>query len=243
MATLNIDATNMHFKDLNAKIRAARSHNIVIQNCMGQRYIGAALSHKQLEINGLPGNAMGAYLDGSTIVVNGSTQEATGDTMNDGTIIIHGNAGDATGYAMRGGHIFVQGNSGYRTGIHMKEYKHKVPVVVIGGRVGSFLGEYQAGGVIVVLGIGQRGELPVGYFTGTGMHGGKIFLRSDFEPQGLPPQVICKVATEEDKQAVFAYVEEFCSYFGGSPAELLAKQFYVLMPNTQNPYKQLYVNN
>lgn len=35
---------------------------------------------------------------------------------------------------------------------HMKEYKEKVPVLVIGGRTGSFLGEYQAGGIIVVLG-------------------------------------------------------------------------------------------
>ena len=84
----------------------------------------------------------------------------------------------------------MQGDSGYRTGIHMKEYQDKIPVVVIGGRVGSFLGEYQAGGVIVVLGIGQGGQLPVGYFTGTGMHGGKILLRSDFEPEGLPPQLI-----------------------------------------------------
>lgn len=243
MATLNIDAKDMHFKDLNAKIRTARQHNITIDNCMGQRYIGAALSHKEIFINGLPGNAIGAYLDGSTIVVNGSTQEATGDTMNEGKIIIHGNAGDATGYAMRGGKIFVQGNSGYRTGIHMKEYEDKIPVVVIGGRVGSFLGEYQAGGVIIVLGIGQNGELPVGYFTGTGMHGGKIFLRSDYEPVGLPPQVICRLAEQKDKEDIWANVAEFCEYFGGNPTELLAKQFYVLMPNTKNPYKQLYVNN
>mgnify|MGYP002508363490 CR=1 FL=1 len=44
-------------------------------------------------------------------------------------------------------------NAGYRAGIHMKAYKDKVPVMVIGGTAGSFLGEYQAGGVIVVLGL------------------------------------------------------------------------------------------
>ena len=125
----------------------------------------------------------------------------------------------------------------------MKEYQDKVPVIVIGGRVGSFLGEYQAGGVIIVLGIGQAGELPVGYFTGTGMHGGKIFLRSDNEPQGLPPQVICRVANTEDKDAIMGYVSEFCANFGGDPEELLNQKFYLLMPNTANPYKQLYVNN
>lgn len=240
---MNINARGLHFKDLNAQIRAAAARDIEIDNCLGQRYIGSGLAGKNLVINGLPGNALGAYLDGSQIKVFGNTQEATGDTMNEGEIVIYGDAGDATGYAMRGGRIFVQGNSGYRTGIHMKEYQDKIPVVVIGGRVGSFLGEYQAGGVIVVLGVGQQGQLPVGYFTGTGMHGGKIFLRSDFEPEGLPPQVICREATEEDKQQILPYVQDFCGYFGGEAQQLLAPRFYLLLPNTQNPYKQLYVNN
>lgn len=35
----------------------------------------------------------------------------------------------------------------------MKAYEEKVPVMVIGGSVGSFLGEYQAGGRIIVLGL------------------------------------------------------------------------------------------
>jgi glutamate synthase domain-containing protein 3 len=238
-----IKARDIHFKALNAMIRATEDREIVIDHCLGQRYIGAGLGQKKIIINGVPGNALGSYLDGSTITVYGNTQEATGDTMNEGRIIIHGNAGDATGYAMRGGRIFVKGNSGYRTGIHMKEYQDKIPVIVIGGRVGSFLGEYQAGGIIVVLGIDQNGELPVGYFTGTGMHGGKIFLRSDYEPVGLPPQVICREATAEDKEGVLGFVKEFCDNFGGNPAELLADKFYVLLPNTKNPYKQLYVNN
>ena len=240
---MNINARGLHFKDLNAQIRAAQARDIVVENCLGQRYIGSGLAGKNVVINGLPGNALGAYLDGSTITVYGNTQEATGDTMNEGEIVIFGNAGDATGYAMRGGRIYVQGDSGYRTGIHMKEYQDKIPVVVIGGRVGSFLGEYQAGGVIVVLGIGQGGQLPVGYFTGTGMHGGKILLRSDFEPEGLPPQVICREATAEDKQAVLEFVEGYCQHFGGEAAQLLSQKFFRLLPNTKNPYKQLYVNN
>ena len=66
--------------------------------------------------------------------------------MNDGTIIVHGSIGDAAGYAMRGGEIFVRGSAGYRAGVHMKAYEDKLPVMVIGGCAGSFLGEYQAGG-------------------------------------------------------------------------------------------------
>ena len=75
--------------------------------------------------------------------------------MNDGRIIVHGSIGDAAGYAMRGGESHVQGDAGYRAGIHMKAYGDKLPALVIGGAAGSFLGEYQAGGVILVLGLSK----------------------------------------------------------------------------------------
>ena len=108
---------------------------------------------KNVTIHGIPGNALGAYLNDSHITVNGNAQDAVGDTMNEGKILIYGNIGDAAGYAMRGGKIYVQGNAGYRAGIHMKAYKEKIPVMIIGGCAGSFLGEYQAGGIIIVLGL------------------------------------------------------------------------------------------
>ena len=126
------------------------------------------MSDKSITINGIPGNALGAYLNGATITVNANAQEAVGDTMNAGKIVVHGNIGDAAGYAMRGGKIFVKGNAGYRAGIHMKAYKEKKPVMVIGGTAGSFLGEYQAGGVIVVLGLGAKSTEIVGFFPCTG---------------------------------------------------------------------------
>lgn len=44
---------------------------------------------------------------------------------------------------MRGGAIYVQGNAGYRAGVHMKAYGDRLPMIVIGGRAGSFLGEYR----------------------------------------------------------------------------------------------------
>ncbi len=52
--------------------------------------------------------------------------------MNEGKILIHGNIGDAAGYAMRGGKIYIKGSAGYRAGIHMKAYKEKIPVMIIG---------------------------------------------------------------------------------------------------------------
>lgn len=136
---MTIDARGMHFQPLNEAVRSAGSSPVVIEQCVGQRYIGSGLSEKTIEINGTPGNALGAYLDGAEIVVHGNAQDATGDTMNEGTICIHGSSGDATGYAMRGGSIWVRGSIGYRGGIHMKEYREKSPLLVVGETAGSFL--------------------------------------------------------------------------------------------------------
>ena len=238
---LDISAKDVYFKDLNEQIKAS-AKDVRINDCYGQRFIGSGLKGKTLVINGTPGNALGAYLDGGRIEVHGNAQDAVGDTMNDGRIIVHGNAGDTLGYGMRGGSIFVRGNAGYRTGIHMKEYKDKKPAVIIGGRVGSFLGEYLAGGLLVVLGIGEK-DVPVGNFTGTGMHGGRIFIRTNKELVGLPAQVIVETADAKDLQEIAPLISEFAGHFTADEKALLKDKFYVLKPNTKNPYKQLYVVN
>ncbi|MCL2029219.1 MAG: glutamate synthase [Deltaproteobacteria bacterium] len=238
---MNISARNLDFRELNRRIRSARAM-VRIDDCYGQRFIGSGMSDKSITINGTPGNALGAYLDGGIIRVNGNAQDAVGDTMNDGKIIIHGSVGDALGYAMRGGGIFVRDNAGYRTGIHMKEYKEKKPVIVIGGKVGSFLGEYLAGGLIVVLGI-DSDSAPVGNFTGTGMHGGKIYIRTRNELTSLPAQVIAEIAEGDDLRGILPYISEFSGYFGLDAERLLEDRYYVLKPNATNPYHQLYTAN
>lgn len=240
---MKIDAQNKDFKELNAQIRSATDQRITIVNCNGQRYIGNGLGKKVIEINGVPGNALGSYLDGCDIIVSGNAQDATGDTMNDGTIVIYGSAGDATGYAMRGGKIYVRGSTGYRAGIHMKAYQDKVPVLIVGETAGSFLGEYQAGGIIIVLGLHTEEKVPVGNFCGTGMHGGKIYLRCEELPQDLPPQVVAAKATSKDMTAIRPFLEEFCKFFNENIEYVYLKSFYVLTPNTKNPYQQLYTRN
>ena len=238
---MNISALNFDFKALNEQIRMADSE-VRIEDCCGHRFIGSGLKDKSITICGTPGNALGAYLNGAVIEVNGNAQDAVGDTMNGGKIIVHGNAGDALGYAMRGGDILVRGDAGYRTGIHMKEYKDKKPVIVVGGRTGSFLGEYMAGGLIVVLGIGAD-SVPVGNFTGTGMHGGRIFIRTDRELGGLPEQVTAEIAAEEDMAEIVPYIAQYAKHFVADAAALANDRFYVLQPNAKNPYKQLYTAN
>jgi glutamate synthase domain-containing protein 3 len=234
-------ARDLDFKALNEQIKSTNA-DVSIDECYGQRFIGSGAKGKKITINGTPGNALGAYLDGAVIEVNGNAQDAVGDTMNAGKIVIHGNAGDALGYAMRGGAIFVQGNTGYRTGIHMKEYKEKKPVIVIGGKVGSFLGEYLAGGLIVVLGINIE-DVPVGNFTGTGMHGGRIFIRTKKQLAALPAQVTAEAATKDDLQEINPFIAEFADHFGLKPEALAKDKYYVLKPNAKNPYKQLYTAN
>ncbi len=235
-----INAEDKYFRDLNDEVRSSDEREITIENCMGQRYIGSGMADKHVLIKGVPGNDLGCYLNGGTLTVSGNAQDATGDTMNEGAIIIHGSSGDATGYAMRGGKILVKGNAGYRAGIHMKAYQTHQPLLVIGGEAGSFLGEYQAGGTIIVLGLNSQKKVPVGNSCGTGMHGGKMYLRSEELPPDLPAQVESRPATAEDMAAIDGYLDDFCQNFSIKKEEVLSKPFFVLTPNTKNPYKSLY---
>lgn len=237
-----IDVTSLDYKALNDRLREAKD-DCTVNGCCGQRFIAAGMSDNSVTINGVPGNALGAYLNGAAITVNANAQDAVGDTMNEGRIVIHGNIGDAAGYAMRGGKIFVKRNAGYRAGIHMKEYKEKVPVMVIGGTAGSFLGEYQAGGVIIVLGLESQGKRIVGNFPCTGMHGGKLFLRGDWADIKFPRQVTAKPAGKEDIQQIRQYITEYCELFGYDIDKLLDSPFTVVTPDSKNPYKQMYVAN
>lgn len=237
-----IDATTLDYRAINEKLRQT-DECCSLTGCCGQRFIASGMSDLDITINGIPGNALGAYLNGATITVNANAQDAVGDTMNEGTILIHGNIGDAAGYAMRGGKIYVKGNAGYRAGIHMKAYKEKAPVMIIGGCSGSFLGEYQAGGIIIVLGLNSHGKRIVGNFPCTGMHGGKIFLRSDCRDITFPRQVTAKTATKEDLSEIEAHLSRFCDTFGLSLTNILDAPFTVITPDSQSPYKQMYIPN
>ena len=238
---MEIDSSNMLFTQLNETVRNS-TEDIVIKNCCGQRFIAAGLSNKNIDIYGTPGNALGAYLNGAIINVYGNAQDAVGDTMNAGSILVHGNIGDCVGYAMRGGKIYIKGDAGYRAGIHMKEYKEKKPILVIGGKAGSFLGEYQAGGIIICLGLNTDSNI-IGDFPCTGMHGGKMLLRSNCKDIKFPKNIIIKQAKTEDLEEFKPYISEYCSIFGYDEKEILSSEFSIITPDSNNPYKQMYVMN
>ncbi len=237
MQTINIEG--LGYREINEGIRHTPACKL--NGCRGQRFLGAGMGFGELIIEGIPGNALGAYLNGGNITVLGNAQDAVGDTMNAGEIIVHGSIGDAAGYAMRGGRILIKGEAGYRAGIHMKAYEDKVPVMVIGGSAGSFLGEYQAGGIIIVLAL--KGGRPVGNFPCTGMHGGKMLLRGDCGDIALPDQVTARPAGQEDIAEVSEHIRAFCEIFGYDMDEIIEGPFTLITPDSKNPYKQMYVMN
>ena len=233
-----IQAKDMDHHFINEALRY--TEDCVIEGCLGQRFIAAGrcfVSSSSLQTVFLSLNK-----DNLT-TVRGNAQDAVGDTMNDGTITVHGNIGDAAGYAMRGGKIYVKGNAGYRAGIHMKEYKEKVPVMVIGGRAGSFLGEYQAGGIIIVLNMEHPEDKIVGNFPCAGMHGGKLLLRSDCKNVVFPAQVTARPAKSKDLEGIREIIAEYCGIFGYNTEDVLSGPFTVITPDSSNPYKQMYVAN
>ena len=240
-----IDARGVYYRELNAKLRALTSNGtrrIELQNVCGQRYIGTDLDKPvEIEIFGTPGNDLGAFMDGPRIVVRGNAQDGCGNTMNEGEIVVHGHAGDITGMSARGGKIFIQEDVGYRAAIHMKEYKDKKPVLVIGGTAQDFFGEYMAGGIVILLGLNlKEGEYHRANFIGTGMHGGVIYLRGAIEDSQLGQEVGMAELDKNDRQLLQKLVGEFAAHFGYNAEEILEGKFTKLFPRWLRPYGRLY---
>ena len=238
-----INAKGIYYKQLNEKIRHALNNGeseVLLKNVNGQRYIGGGLkTNSKITIEGVPGNDLAAFMDGPTIFVNSNAQDGIANTMNSGKVVVHGDAGDVLGYGMRGGKLFIGGNVGYRVGIHMKAYYDLKPLMIIGGCARDFLGEYMAGGILIVLGLDKTREI-AGNFIGTGMHGGVIYLRSRVEEYKLGKEVGVDELDENDKTELRGYLEEYCDDFGLDLDEIMSGEFIKLTPKSSRPYGNLY---
>jgi len=233
----------LNYRDLNADLKSKfdGESEIRVDGVLGQRYMGSALKAGSiLKIYGTPGNDLGCYNDGGYIEVFGNAQDGTANTMNDGSIIIHGSCGDAAGYAMRGGELYIKDNTGYRAGIHMKEYTGKVPHLVIGGAAGDFLGEYMAGGVILVLNL-QNAFEPAGRYCATGMHGGRIYIRGNAMPAGLKKGIEVKPAGVLELEQIAHMLERYGELFGTDVRNLINEPYTVLYAKSSRPYGNMYV--
>jgi len=243
--SVKIDTAGVYYRDLNARLRdtiADDVSRIELRNVHGQRYIGTDLNKPVvIEIYGTPGNDLGAFMNGPRIIVHGSAQDGCGNTMNEGEIIVHGRAGDTVGLSARGGKIFIKGDVGYRAGIHMKEYKGKKPLIVIGGTAQDFLGEYMAGGTIILLGMNlKEGQTHLSKYVATGMHGGVIYVRGDIPAHHLGREVGVAKLNEKDNSVLKEHVSEFAGLFGYNADDILKGDFIKLYPRWLRPYGRLY---
>ncbi len=248
---MKINAINLDYKTLNQKIHTAVHHfhqkQISLLNVNGQRFIASGIDQVvNIKIHGVPGNDLGSFMNGPVITLDGNAQDAVGNTMSGGKIIINGHAGDAIGYSMRGGKIFIRGNVGYRTGIHMKQYKDNIPIIVIGGRAKDFLGEYMAGGIIVVysLPISQKASA-CGHYLGTGMHGGAIYLPESKKPRFISSGLKIDRPNNTEKELLNHLSTEFLSKFGGTLTSddkktIKNTRFIKIHPASHRPYGNLY---
>ena len=243
---MEIDAASVHYRDLNEEINRVikeGERHLILKNVNGQRYIGAGLQGEDIRIDiyGVPGNDMAVFMDGPTIEVFDNAQDSVGNTMNAGRIYVHGHAGDVCGYGMRGGKLFVRGDAGYRVGIHMKAYMEKVPVLIIGGTAGHFLGEYMSGGTIILLGLERRPGQPLaGDYLGTGMHGGAIFVRGEVDSRRVGKEVGVEKPDDAEYQMLKKELAEFAKVFHLNHDEIISTPFVKLYPKTHRPYGPLY---
>ena len=80
-------------------------------------------------------------------------------------------------------------------------------------------------------------------FPCTGMHGGKMYLRSLCEHVVFPKQVTASPATEDDLLELRTYIKEYCTLFNLDIEEILSSPFTVVTPASNNPYTRMYVAN
>ncbi len=236
-----VDLGTMHFSEANKAVREAleKADAVDVYEACAQRYLGCGITGgKSLRIFGVPGNDLACYMDGGSVEVFGNAQDQVGNTMNDGAVVVHGRSGDAVGYGMRGGEIFIRDDCGWRVGIHMKQYLDQCPTIVIGGDAGSFLGEYMAGGVILLL--GKPGD-----YLATGMHGGVIYLRHRLAEDDIPEGLFQEPAGEKDRRLIADLLERYNAHFASdlaNPQDIDPERFYCLKPTTSRPYASMYAS-
>ncbi|WP_147821424.1 hypothetical protein [Salidesulfovibrio onnuriiensis] len=244
---ITLDAKGVYYKQFNETIREKVREgytDFTLSNVNGQRYIGTALEGDlTFTVEGVPGQDMASFMRGPYIRVKANGQDGIGNTMDDGKVVVEGMVGDVAGYAMRGGRIYIKGDVGYRVGIHMKAYMDHQPIIVVGGKAGDFLGEYMAGGIILLLGMfSGKPDAPLsGRSLGTGMHGGVIYVRGEVPEHQLGPGLHSQPVDSDDLKAIKAIVKDYAKELDLNADEILSEGFTKIRPFSHRPYGNLYV--
>jgi len=112
--------------------------------------------------------------------------------------------------------------------------------MVVGETGQDFLGEYMAGGVLVVLGLNLNGAPHKANFIGTGMHGGVIYIAGKLEAYQVGKEVGVAELDENDKKTLGELVGEYAVHFDMDSGELLSRDFVKLYPKYLRPYGRMY---
>jgi glutamate synthase domain-containing protein 3 len=114
--------------------------------------------------------------------------------------------------------------------------------VVVGGAVKDYAGEYMAGGLLVVLGLGAPPEQPVaGRYLGTGMHNGEMWVRKPLAAHQLGKEVGLVPVGDAEWAALMVHLEPYCAEFGLDPRQFKPEDYVLLRPTSRRPYGTLYV--
>jgi len=121
----------------------------------------------------------------------------------------------------------------------MKQYLEKRPIVVVGGAARAFLGEYMAGGFLLVLGLG--GISPISERgVGSGIHGGEIFVRGPVDEEYLGVGARQAPVTDEQRNMIRPIIEDFAKSFGIDAAPLLASEYTRIAATSARPFASKY---
>lgn len=114
--------------------------------------------------------------------------------------------------------------------------------MIIGGCAGSFLGEYQAGGILIVLGLQEDHHPIIGNFPVPVCTAESCFCGATAESE-ISSAGDGRYCFFEDLQGIMDDLKEYCSDFHYDLKTILSSPFTLVTPNSKNPYKQMYVAN
>ncbi len=130
-----------------------------------------------------------------TLEIVGSVQDSCSEAACTDRVIVHANASMLVGNAFQGRQYFVRGSVDGRGFQQLRPKNGREPVAIVGETAGQYFGKMMSGGIPLVLGLEHLGQEDVstpivGDFVGTGMVGGRIFIRGHVidESIGRPPQ-------------------------------------------------------
>ena len=80
----------------------------------------------------------------------------------------------------------------------------------------------------------------MGKYVGTGMHGGKMFVRKPIEAHQLGKEVGMSELDAEDVAELAGYLDEYCREVGLQGDIAVNGQFVKLVPVSHRPYGKIY---